>query len=229
MKAFVTGAGGLLGLNLVRALRWEGHTVSALVPSDWHNAELAADAGVELVHGSADRPGRWLTALDSADVLFHAAPPAPGVSVLVGEADEWPVCTFTTGAMLGPGDVTASAVGRWVCEFLRTGNVGPALGGTTIVDARDIALAMMTAADVRATGEFTVAGHYVEYSELLGILEDLTGRKSRPQGRVIVRAGVPAGSARAINELGLVFRPIEETLRDMVAWYLPRRSAGLVA
>ena len=26
MKAFVTGAAGLLGVNLVRALRWEGIT-----------------------------------------------------------------------------------------------------------------------------------------------------------------------------------------------------------
>jgi nucleoside-diphosphate-sugar epimerase len=229
MKGFVTGAAGLLGVNLVRALRWEGHSVAALVPPESHGAELAGDDGVEIVHGSAERPGRWLSSLDSADVLFHAAPPVPGVSVLEGDEAEWPTCTFTTGAMLGPGDVTASAAGRWVCEFLRTGNVGPALGGTCVVDARDVALAMMTAADVRATGEFTVAGHYVEFVELLAILEDLTGRRARPQGRVIVRAGAPAGSARAINELGLVYRPVEETLRDVVAWYLPRRSAGLVA
>jgi nucleoside-diphosphate-sugar epimerase len=229
MKAFVTGAAGLLGVNLVRALRWEGHRVSALVPPDCHNAMLAADSDVELVHGSEEQPGKWLSSLDAADVLFHAAPPTPAVSVLQGPEDQWPVCTFATGAMLGPGDVTASAVGRWLSEFLRTGNIGPAFGGTMVADARDVALAMMTAADVRATGELTLAGHYVEYSELLAILEDLTGRKSRPHGRVILRAGAPAGSARAINELGLVFRPVEETLRDLVAWILPRPSAGLVA
>ena len=145
------------------------------------------------------------------------------------DEDEWPVSSFTTGAMLGPGDVTASSAGRWVCEFLRTGNVGPAFGGTCVVDVRDVAIAMMTAADIRAKGEFTVAGHYVEFRELLAVLEDLTGVRSRPQGRVMVRESAPAGSTRAINELGVVFRPVEETLRDLVAWYLPRRTAGRVA
>lgn len=229
MNAFVTGAAGLLGINLVRALRWEGHPVRALVPPDWHGSELASDTGVELVHASQERPNGWLSSLDDTDVLFHAAPPAPGVSVLQADTDDWPVSSFSTGAMLGPGDVTASSVGRWVCEFLRTGNVGPAFGGACVVDARDVALAMMTAAEIRAQGEFSVAGHYVEFTELLAILEDLTGHKSRPHGRVLVRAGAPAGSARAVNELGIAFRPIEETLRDVVSWYLPRRTAGLVA
>lgn len=226
MNAFVTGATGLLGLNLVRALRWEGHRVSALVPEG--TLDQQHDPGVQFVSGSLDRPSKWLSALDRADVLFHAAPPSPGVSVLDGE-DDWPVCSFTTGAMLGPGDISGSAVGRWVCEFLRTGNIGPAFGGTCIVDARDVAQAMMTAAEIRIRDEFTVAGHYVEYVELLRTLEELTGRKARPHGRVLVRAGWPAGSARAINELGASFRSIEETLRDVVAWYLPRRSAGMVA
>ena len=230
MNAFVTGAAGLLGGNLVRALRWEGHKVAALVPlGNSANPMLAGDSGVHLVHGSEDRPSHWLSALDSADVLFHAAPPTPGVSVLTGNEDDWPVSSFTTGAMLGPGDIGGSAVGRWVLEFLRTGNIGPAFGGACIVDARDVALAMMAAAEIRARGEFVLAGHYVEFTDLAAMLEDLTGRKARPNGRVVVRQGWPAGSVRAINELGASFRSIEESLRDVVAWYLPRRSAGMVA
>jgi dihydroflavonol-4-reductase len=225
MNAFVTGGTGLLGANLIRALRWEGHRVTALVPE---GADVSTDSAVQVVHGSPDRPSRWLTALDRADVLFHAAPPSPGVSVLTGE-DDWPVSSFTTGAMLGPGDVAGSAVGRWIAEFLRTGNIGPAFGGGCLVDARDVAQAMMTAAEIRARDEFVLAGHYVEYAELLQILEDLTGRKARPHGRVILRAGWPAGSARAVNELGIVFRPVEESLRDVVASYVPHRSTGLVA
>lgn len=226
MNAFVTGATGLLGRNLIQALRWEGHKVTALVPPG--TADMPTDPGLQFVSGSADRPSRWISALDSADVLFHAAPPTPGVSVLTGD-DEWPVSSFTTGAVLGPGDISGSTVGRWVVEFLRTGNIGPAFGGGCIVDARDVAIAMMTAADIRARDEYVLAGHYVEYTELLRMLEDLTGRKARPHGRVLVRAGWPAGSARAVNELGVSFRPLEETLRDVIANYLPRRSAGLVA
>jgi len=226
MNAFVTGGTGLLGRNLIHALRWEGHRVTALVPPG--TAEMPSDPGVHFVSGSAERPSRWVSALDSADVLFHAAPPTPGVSVLA-EGDEWPVSSFTTGAMLGPGDISGSAVGRWICEFLRTGNIGPAFGGGCIVDARDIAIAMMAAAEIRARDEFVLAGHYVEYPELLHMLEELTGRKARPNGRVMVRAGWPAGSTRAVNELGVTFRPVEETLRDVIASYVPRRSAGLVA
>jgi nucleoside-diphosphate-sugar epimerase len=226
MNAFVTGATGLLGGNLIQALRWEGHRVTALVPPG--AAVQNSDPGVQYVSGSPERPGRWISALDHADVLFHAAPPAPGVSVLT-EEDEWPVSSFTTGAMLGPGEVSGSAVGRWIREFLRSGNIGPAFGGGCIVDSRDVAAAMINASEIRARGEYVLAGHYVEYSELLRILEDLTGRKARPHGRVVMRAGWPAGSVRAINELGVVFRPLEETLRDLIASCLPHRSTGLVA
>jgi nucleoside-diphosphate-sugar epimerase len=186
------------------------------------------DPGVQVVFGSTEKPSRWLSALDRADVLFHAAPPTPGVSVLTGE-DGWPVSSFTTGAMLGPGPITGSAVGSWISEFLRTGNIGPAFGGTCVVDARDVAQAMITASEIRARDEFVLAGHYVEYVELLEMLEELTGRKARPHGRVIARAGWPAGSARAVNELGSTFRPIEETLRDVIASHLPSRTAGLMA
>lgn len=227
MRAFVTGATGLLGANLIRLLRWEGHSVSALVPS---GAEISGfDPGVRVVRGSLEHPTGWLKELDNAGVLFHAEPPTPGVSVVEADEDDWPVSHFTTGAMLGPGDLTGSALGRWMSEFLRNGTIGPAIGGTCIVDARDVALAMMTAADIRARGEFIVAGQWVEFTELLGILEDLTGRKARPDGRVVVRNGWPAGSARAMNELGVTFRPVEETLRDTIAWHLPRQFAGAVA
>ena len=227
MKTFVTGAAGLLGTSLIHQLRWEGHSVTGLALP---GAEIDnSDPAVRIVRGSLEHPSAWLAELDRSDVLFHAAPPSPGVSVIDGDDDDWPISNFTTGAMLGPGDMSGSAVGRWIQEFLRTGKIGPAVGGTCIVDARDVALAMMTAAENRVRGEFSIGGHWVEFAEILMILEDLTGRKSRPEGRVIVRAGWPGGSARAVNALGVSFRPLEETLRDMIAHYAPRRSAGLVA
>lgn len=227
MRAFVTGATGLLGTSLIRLLRWESHAVSALAAPGTDVAGF--DPAVQILRGSVDHPSGWLRELDRCDVLFHAAPSTPGVSVVETEGEDWPVSSFTTGAMLGPGDLSSSAVGRWIREFLRTGNIGPAIGGTCIVDARDVALAMMAAADRRSRGEFVVAGHWVEFTELLSMLEELTGRRSRPDGRVVVRSGWPAGSARALSELGIVFRPIKETLREIVAFYRPRRFAGLVA
>jgi nucleoside-diphosphate-sugar epimerase len=228
MKAFVTGASGLLGSNLIRALRWEGHPVTALVPA---SEPAWPDAGVRTIHGSPKRPAAWLSYLDEADVLFHAAPPTPGVSVLQPQGDEgrWAVSCFTPGVLLGPGDISGSAVGRWILEFLRTGNVGPAFGGTCVVDARDVALAMMASAEIRGEGEFMASGHYVEFAELVTMLEDLTGRNAAPHGRITVSPGWPAASTRAITELGVTFRPIDETLRDIVACYLPRRARVMVA
>lgn len=227
MKAFITGATGLLGANLIHHLRWEGHSVSALAaPGSDING---FDSGVHIVRGSMERPSSWLPVLEQSDVLFHAAPPTPGVSVVEADGEDWPVASFTTGAMLGPGDLSGSAVGLWIDEFLRTGNIGPAIGGTCIVDARDVALAMITAAEIRARGEFVVAGHWVEFIELAAMLEQLTGRRSRPDGRTVVRPGLPAGSTRAINDLAVTFRPVEETLRDTIAFRMPHRFAGLVA
>lgn len=227
MRAFVTGANGLLGTSLIHLLRWEGHAVSALMSPGVEVPGI--DPAVQIVRGSVDHPSGWLRELDRCDVLFHAAPPTPGVSVVENEGEDWPVSSFTTGAMLGPGDLSRSTIGRWIQEFLRTGNIGPAVGGACVVDARDVAMGMMAAAEIRARDEFIVAGHWVEYTELLEILEDLTGRKSRPDGRVILRSGWPAGSVRAVNELGVTFRPVEETLRDTIAYYRPRRSTGMVA
>jgi nucleoside-diphosphate-sugar epimerase len=229
MKAFVTGAAGLLGVSLVRALRWEGHHVSALLPPTGDAFGALFDSGVRLVRGSPVPSATWLGEVDGADCLFHAAPPSPGVAVLGGDDEDWPVCTLTTAPMIGPGDLSASIPGRWILEFLRTGNIGPAVGGTCLVDARDVALTMISAAEVHARGEFAVAGHWVDYSDILMILEDLTGRKARPDGRVVARAGWPAGSVRAVNELNAQFRPVEETLRDTIAHHLSNRSEGRVA
>jgi nucleoside-diphosphate-sugar epimerase len=229
MQAFVAGATGLLGTSLIRLLRWEGHAVSALAAP---GAEVASsDPAIRFFHGLPDVPGPWLRAAEQADVLFHAMPGDLGVSVIGdrGSSENWPTATFATGTLLGPGDVSGSAAGRWVQEFLRTGNIGPAIGGICVVDARDVAAAMLAAAEIRARGEFVLSGHWVEFTELLAMLEDLTGRKSRPDGRVVVRPGWPAGSARAVNELGVCFRPVEETLRDLIACYLPRRFNNLVA
>src|ERR1700682_4821228 len=48
MKTFVTGATGLLGSNLVRALRAEGHSARALVRSKEKAERQLGDTGAEL-------------------------------------------------------------------------------------------------------------------------------------------------------------------------------------
>ena len=73
MKAFVTGATGLLGNNLVRALRGQGHTVRALVRSEEKARRVLEGVEVELVRGDMDNVAGFADALDGCDVVFHTA------------------------------------------------------------------------------------------------------------------------------------------------------------
>jgi dihydroflavonol-4-reductase len=73
MRAFVTGATGLLGNNLVRALRAEGHEVRALVRSTTKAEQLLGDAGVDLVIGDMEDVPGFAGALAECDVVFHTA------------------------------------------------------------------------------------------------------------------------------------------------------------
>ncbi len=73
MKAFVTGATGLLGNNLVRALRSQGHTVRALVRSEQKAQRLLAGVEFELVRGDMENVAAFAPALAGCDVVFHTA------------------------------------------------------------------------------------------------------------------------------------------------------------
>ncbi len=72
MRAFVTGATGLLGGNLAAALLSAGHSVTALVRSPARAGHLAA-AGVSLVEGEMEHVAGFAPALRGHDVVFHAA------------------------------------------------------------------------------------------------------------------------------------------------------------
>jgi nucleoside-diphosphate-sugar epimerase len=73
MKAFVTGGTGLLGNNLVRALRAEGHAVAALVRSETKAQRLLGDTGAELIRGDMEDVPAFAGALAGCDVVFHTA------------------------------------------------------------------------------------------------------------------------------------------------------------
>lgn len=73
MRAFVTGSTGLLGSNLVRLLRAEGHQVSALVRSRARAARIFGGLDVELIEGDMLDVAAFAPALAGHDVLFHAA------------------------------------------------------------------------------------------------------------------------------------------------------------
>lgn len=92
MKAFVTGATGLLGSNLVQLLVAQGHQVTALVRSRTKAARVFGELPVALVEGDVTNVAGFASALDGRDVVFHTAAYfreyyAPG--------DHWPVLKAT--------------------------------------------------------------------------------------------------------------------------------------
>ncbi len=73
MQAFVTGATGLLGNNLVRALEADGHRVRALVRSVDKARALLGDTSAELVAGDMADVAGFADALHGCDAVFHTA------------------------------------------------------------------------------------------------------------------------------------------------------------
>jgi nucleoside-diphosphate-sugar epimerase len=113
-----------------------------------------------------------------------------------------PLARFVFGDMLGPGDVEGSVIGKWLIRYAQGGHLPDGEGGACVTDARDVALAMITAAERGISGEFAVVGPFITFEDLADIL-----------------AGAwQARTSVAIPELGITFRPVEETISDVIAW-----------
>jgi dihydroflavonol-4-reductase len=86
--------------------------------------------------------------------------------------------------MFGPGDAAPTASGQLVLDFL-AGKL-PAIppGGTSAVDARDVAVGMIRAAERGRSGEkYILAGDFVTLADVIRTLEQVTGR-SGPRARI---------------------------------------------
>jgi dihydroflavonol-4-reductase len=73
MRAFVTGATGLLGSNLVNALLEHGHEVRGLVRSPEKAQRVFPNGTIELVTGNVRDIATFSSALAGCDALFHTA------------------------------------------------------------------------------------------------------------------------------------------------------------
>lgn len=71
--AFVTGATGLLGNNLVRALLKQGIKVTALVRSMEKARLQFGDLPIQYVKGDILNPEAFRSAFTDCDTLFHTA------------------------------------------------------------------------------------------------------------------------------------------------------------
>jgi nucleoside-diphosphate-sugar epimerase len=116
---------------------------------------------------------------------------------------------FIFGELLGPGSSDGGIATDWLNSFVRRGYTIQQTGGASITDARDVALAMIAAAERGLSGEFDVTGPFVSFDELSDVIAGIA----------------PSRTSVALPELGVSFRPVEETVLDAVAWQRSRAQA----
>lgn len=252
MRAFVTGATGLLGSNLVQALLDQGHEVRGLVRSKEKAQKVFPNQKIEFVTGDMSNVSSFVSSLAGCDALFHTAAYfreyyQPGdhkatlekinvqgtVDLLIaaekqgvkkavhissagvigrnpngGPGNEdtppddlatknlyfqskidaelaikrflkersLPVTMILPSWMWGPGDSAPTGSGMLVLDFLKQKLPGVVDGGSSIVDARDVAVATIAAAERGKSGErYLVGGTYLEIAGVLDTLQRVTG------------------------------------------------------
>jgi dihydroflavonol-4-reductase len=160
------------------------------------------------------------------------------------------IATVLPGWMFGPGDAGPTSAGKLILDAVAGKLPGVPPGGTSVVDARDVASAMVTMLERDVPGErFLVAGRYHTLREILDAVMAAAGKKriglSLPPWAALgmghvseawarVTKGTPMvplegvrmlledfrpSSAKAERELSASFRPLAETIGDVVAWY----------
>jgi dihydroflavonol-4-reductase len=237
---------------------------------------INVDAVIEILTAAERHGVRRAVFVGSSGTVGHAPggalsdestpPPAPGESnsanlyfrskVLAEEAiREWlpgrrlEVVTILPGWMYGPFDAAPTSSGQIVQDFLDRKLPGIIPGGGSVVDARDVAQAMVAAATRGRSGErYIVGGHPHTLEEIMACLEQVSGvqgpRRRIPYAAAVTVAWIAETNARlrkqptlmtvsgirtlqhihqldstkAMQELGVSFRPLAETLADQVAW-----------
>lgn len=244
---FVTGATGLLGNHLVRALAGRGVQVRALVRSrDKGERQLGDLSGVELVTGDMEDVAAFAPALHGCDAVFHTAAffrdnykggqhrdalrrinvdgtarlidhawqagvrrfvHTSSIAVLNGEpgtlidetrlrhaadADDYYLSKMQSdevvlafvrehpdmnaslvlpGWMWGPADIGPTSSGQLLLDTVRGRLPGLVPGSFSVVDARDVAQAMIAAATHGRPGErYLAAGRHMTMRELVPLI-----------------------------------------------------------
>jgi dihydroflavonol-4-reductase len=334
--AFVTGATGLLGNNLVRELVSRGARVKALVRSrEKGRQQFGATEGVELIVGDMTDVAAFAEHLQGCDILFHTAAyfrdnykggshwpklkainvegtrhlleqayraglrrfiHTSSIAVLNGEpgqsidetclrrpedADDYyrskimadeEVLTFLNqypemngslilpGWMWGPGDLGPTSSGQLANDVMQEKLPGLVTGSFSVVDARDVAQAMILAAERGQRGErYLAAGQHMTMQQLVPLLGEIAGVKTPTRNlplpflyllatlqeayarlsskpvllslatvRLMVKEANRShfNHAKSERDLGLTFRPLEQTLQDTVAWLRNHHKPG---
>ncbi|MED4583530.1 NAD-dependent epimerase/dehydratase family protein [Brevibacillus choshinensis] len=161
-----------------------------------------------------------------------------------------PIVTVLPAWMFGPGDAAPTGSGQFVLNFLSRKLPGSFHSGIDVVDARDVACAMIQAAKSAVGGErYILSAYHTGLDELFRILQKVSGiqgpSKSFPismvylstwfqekiavwrnretdmsvdELRVMTELKRTSGE-KAIRDLHITYRPLEDTMRDTVEWY----------
>jgi dihydroflavonol-4-reductase len=171
---------------------------------------------------------------------------------LAKHPDMW--ATFILPAwMWGPGDRGPTSSGQMLLDYMNRKLPGIPPGSFSIVDARDVAEAMISAAQRGRRGQrYLAAGRHMTIADLCPILERITGVPA-PKRRIPISLMYIVGAINELwsrltgrqvllslatvrllakeadrthfnpkkseSELGITFRPIDQTITDTLNWY----------
>lgn len=162
-------------------------------------------------------------------------------------------CMVLPGWMWGPGDSGPTSSGQLLNDVVKGKLPGLVPGSFSLVDARDVASAMIAAARTGRRGErYLAAGRAMTMAQLVPLLGRMAGvstpSRQLPLALLYMLAAAQEIYARVTakpillsmatirlmvreenrchfnqrkseQELGLVFRPLEQTILDTLAWY----------
>ena len=142
------------------------------------------------VHRAEDLANRYFASKVEADTALTNVVEATGLDLV----------TILPGWMFGPGDSAPTSAGKLVQDAIADRLPPVALPGRTgVVDARDVAAAMVRAASVGAPGErFIVAGADASLTEVLSQLAVQCGRRPPPLTLPYPMAWVFAATVEAL-------------------------------
>ena len=158
-----------------------------------------------------------------------------------------PVVIVYPGGVIGPDDPYLGDSNRSIAEFAKSGLT--MRGGVPMADVRDVAMVDAAVMEPgRGPRRYMITGHYIALPDLIAMLQQITGRRSRivvmPAGMTLAAGRVadlmqrvvpgrlpyahegiwisslqPHGDdSKTASELGITARDLRETLTDTVRW-----------
>ena len=188
-------------------------------------------------------------AIHNSDSAYNCSKWRGQQAVLEEGAAGLDVVVVNPTGIVGPYDYKASRMGKFFRAYARKKNPRPGPGGFNWVDVRDVVAGAQAAeARGRAGQAYILSGHTVSNMDLAHIAARLTGTTA-PSGAIpwwvangivsasplirmlggkppvtkealdALRSNTDMRHDKATKELGYTPRPIEDTVRDILAWY----------